>query len=213
MKGYPVFLNGLDQRRCVVVGGSAEAERKVAGLLECEANITVIAAAVTPQLRAWAEAGRIGWLARSFRRGDLQGAFLVICDGEDPELNAQVWHEGEEEGALVNVMDDIPHCNFIASSVVRRGPLVIAISTGGAAPALAVRLREQLDAQFGAEYAKFLEMMTVLRPIMAQRFPAFAERRARYYALVDSDILALLRAGAPEAADEQLKTLLAIRQW
>ncbi|MDT8307206.1 MAG: bifunctional precorrin-2 dehydrogenase/sirohydrochlorin ferrochelatase [Anaerolineae bacterium] len=211
MKGYPVFLNDLDQRRCVVVGGSAEAERKVAGLLECEANITVIAAAVTPQLRAWAEAGRIGWLARPYRRGDLKDAFLVICDGANPEVNAQVWQEGEEGGALVNVMDDIPHCNFIAGSVVRRGPLVIAISTGGAAPALAVRLREQFEAQFGAEYGEFLEMVAALRPLMAQRFPSYAERRARYYALVDSDILALLRADAPEAADEQLKTLLAIR--
>lgn len=209
MKGYPVFLNDLERRHCVVVGGSAEAERKVAGLLDCEARVTVVAAAVTLQLRTWAEAGRIHWLDRAYRRGDLRGAFLVICDGEDPEINEQVWQEGEAEGALVNVMDDVPYCNFIAGSVVRRGPLVIAISTGGAAPVLAVRLRQQFEAQFGPEYGEFLEMMSDLRPAMVQRFPSFSERRARYYALVDSDILALLQQDAPEEADRQLKEILA----
>lgn len=198
MKGYPVFLVGLENKRCVVVGGSREAERKAEGLLACDAQVAVIGARVTSRLREWADAGRIEWIARDFRPGDVEGAYLVIAENADPAISAQVWEEAQ--GRLVNIMDDVERCNFIAGSVVQQGPLTIAISTNGCAPALAVRLRERMREEFGPEYAAFLELMRELREPLARRFPDFQQRRAVWYALVDSDILDLFRAGEPERA-------------
>ena len=109
---------------------------------------------------------------------------------------------------LVNVMDDVPHCNFVAGSVVRQGDLVVSISTSGAAPALAVRLRQQLETWLGPEYGEFLALMRTLRAPMVARFPAFQERRARWYELVDSDILAHLCAGDIEQADVRVAKIL-----
>lgn len=210
MKVYPVFLNDLGRRRCVIVGGGEEAERKVAGLLEVEADVTVIAAEVTPELRAWAEEGRLRWLAREYERGDLKGAWLVICEGHDARVNEWVWQEGEAEGALVNVMDDVPHCNFVAGSVVRRDPLVISISTSGAAPALSVRLRQEFEQRFGPEYAAFLELMAELREPMARRFPEFSERRERWYELVDSNVLELLAENRQQEARQRVQEIFAV---
>jgi precorrin-2 dehydrogenase / sirohydrochlorin ferrochelatase len=211
MKVYPIFLNDLHRRRCVVIGGGHEAERKVESLLECEANVTLINAEVTETLRDWAANGRITWLPRPYQPGDLKGAFLVICEGEDPAENAQVWAEGEAEGILVNVMDDIPHCSFVAGSVIRQGPLALSISTSGAAPALAVRLRERFEQEFDAAYGQFLEMAQALRAPMAERYPPFAERKRIWYELVDSDVLDLLRQGNRPAALDRIEAVTGIR--
>jgi siroheme synthase-like protein len=208
MKVYPIFLNDLSRRRCIVIGGGHEAERKVEGLLACDATITLIASAITSVLQAWAEAGRVTWIGRDYEPGDLKGAFLVICENTQPERNEQIWQEGEAEGALVNVMDDIPHCNFVAGSVIRQGALVISISSSGAAPALAVRLRQRLEREFGPEYAEFLQMMQALREPMAACYPAFAERRDHWYKLVDSDILDHLRLGQYGKAYQRLAEIV-----
>src|SRR5919106_3068995 len=106
MKGYPVFLTGLDTKRCVVIGGGPEAERKVAGLLECDASVTVISPDLTPLLRLWVEGGTIAWLARSYQPGDLQGAYLVIITDSPPPIRAAIGQEAEAERALLNVADD-----------------------------------------------------------------------------------------------------------
>jgi len=197
MKGYPVFLI-LEGKRCVVIGGGHEAERKVAGLLDCNGNVTVIAQNVTSEIRQWADAGKITWIERDYQSGDLEGAQLVIAERSDPTTNARIY--AEAGNALVNVMDDIPHCNFMAGAVVRQGPLTIAISTNGAAPTLAVRLREKMEGEFGPEYAVFLDLMQQLRDPMARHYPSFQQRRDLWYALVDSDILALLRRDDLDAA-------------
>ena len=208
MNVYPIFLNDLSKRRCLVIGGGHEAERKVAGLLDCRADVTVIAESITPQLQTWAEDGRIAWIDRPYQPGDLQDAFLVIAETQAPEINAQIWQEGEAEGALVNVMDDVPHCNFVAGSVIRQGPLVVSISTSGAAPALAVRLRQRLTRELGSEYGQFLQWMQALRPYMARRFPSFAERRDQWYRLVDADVLERLRQGQPRQAAQRIRDIV-----
>lgn len=195
MKGYPVFLIGLDKKRCIVIGESHEAERKIAGLLDCDADVTVIGRRLTEQALCWVEEGRIQWIRRGYQPGDLAGAFLVIAENRHPDDNAAIYAEAKEIGALVNVMDDIEHCSFIAGSVVRQGPLTVAISTNGAAPTLAVRLRERLEHDLGPEYATFLDMMQALREPLARSIPDVNARRTLWYALVDSDILDLLRAG------------------
>ena len=208
MKGYPLFLIGLEKRRCVVVGGGREAERKVEGLVECDAAPIVIAREVTDRIRSLAAQRRLTWIERDYRRGDLKGAFLVIAERRDSETNSRIWNEAQSEGAVVNVMDDVEHCDFIAGSVVRRGPLTVAISTGGCAPALAVRLREWLQRELGPEYATFLEMMRTVREPMARRYADFDERRTRWYELVDSDIIEHLRAGRTEVARGRLAQLI-----
>lgn len=203
MKVYPVFLIGLEKKRCVVVGGGSEAERKVEGLLDCEAAVTVIGPEITERLRGRAEDGTIAWIPKEYEPGDLRGAFLVIATGRDPEINERIWREAESEGALVNVVDDPPHCNFIAGSVVRRGPLAVAVSTSGCAPALAVRIRERFEREFGPEFASFLELLQELREPLAARYPDFEARRAVWYDLVDSDVIDLLREGRPDLARQR----------
>jgi siroheme synthase-like protein len=193
LKPFPIYLIGLENRHCIVVGGGKEAEQKVKGLLECEATVSVISPVLTPGLQKWAEDGRFTWLNRFYQPGDLKGAYLVFAERSDPERDAALFEEAEAEKTLVNTIDDLPHCTFIAGSVVRQGPLVITISTSGAAPALAVRLRERFEKEFGAEYAEFLELMFSLREPIASIIPEFGERRERWYRLVDSDILDLLR--------------------
>jgi len=180
MRVYPIFLNNLEGRRCVVFGGTHEAERKVADLLACGADVVLVSETITPRLRAWAEEGRLTWHARWYRPGDLQGAFLTIVAVTNPEATEPIWQEAQRERVLINAMDDVPHCTFVAGSVVRRGALVIAISTSGHAPALSVRLREELEQRLGPEYALFLDLMGALRLPMATHYPDFAEaKRAR----------------------------------
>lgn len=193
MRVYPIFLNNLEGRRCVVFGGTHEAERKVADLLACGAEVVLISETTTPQLQRWAEEGRLTWHARWYQPNDLQGAFLAIVTITNPAATEPIWQEAQRERVLINAMDDVPHCTFVAGSVVRRGPLVIAISTSGQAPALSVYLRETLEQRFGPEYALFLDLMGALRLPMATHYPNFAERKARWYALVRSNVLDLLR--------------------
>lgn len=213
MKPYPIFLMDLADRHCIVIGGGHEAESKVRGLLECDATVTVISPVLTGQLEAWANEGLFTWLDRPYEAGDLRGAFLVIAERADAETNGRVWAEAEAEGALVNVMDDVDHCNFVAGSVVRQGPLVISISTSGCAPTLAVRLRQRLQGELGPEYAQFLTWMQELRDPMAARYPDFGERRRRWYELVDSDVLVLLRAGEEARARQRLEALADVGEF
>lgn len=211
MKPYPIFLIGLENRHCIVIGGGHEAEFKVKGLLACEATVTVIHPTLTEQLTAWAEDGRFTWLQRPYQRGDLRGAFLVIAERADPETNTQIWVEAEAEGVLVNVMDDVDHCNFVAGSVIRQGHLTISISTAGAAPTLAVRLRQQMEQEFGSEYATFLEWMRALRQPMSQQYPSFGERRERWYAIVDSNVLSLIREGRLDSACRRISEISGLK--
>ena len=208
MKAYPIFLIGLNDRRCIVVGGGQEAERKVAGLLDCDAAVTVISAEMTPQMSSWVDAGHIAWIGRDYQTGDLEGAYLVIAERSNVETNARIWAEAEAENALVNVMDDVPHCNFIAGSVVRQGSLTVSISTAGAAPVLAVRLRQRLERELGPEYATFLDLLQALREPLTMRYPDFEERRALWYKLVDSDILDLLRTEERKLVHERIADIV-----
>jgi siroheme synthase-like protein len=213
MKPYPIFLIGLENKHCIVIGGGHEAENKVRGLLNCDATVTVIHPTLTPTLEVWADEGQFTWLQRPYQSGDLHGAFLIIAERADPETNARIWDEAEAEGALVNVMDDVAHCNFVAGSVVRQGHLTISISTSGAAPALAVRLRQKWQQELGPEYATFLDWLQQLRAPMSQQYPAFGERRKRWYELVDSDILELIRDGRFDLARQRLVEISGIESF
>lgn len=158
---YPLFLN-LRGRNCVVVGGNPIAEAKVRGLLQAGAAVRVIADQVTDPIATWARDGSVQWEERPYQTGDLQYAFVVVT-AAGKATNAAVYAEAEARNTLCNAVDDIEHCNCYASSVVRRGPLKIAISTAGNSPALAQRLRLELERQFGPEYVRWVKELGRLR--------------------------------------------------
>lgn len=196
---YPVFLD-LEGRLCVVIGGGAIAEGKIAGLLEAGARLVVVAPALTPALAELDRKGRFERRDRTYRPGDLRDAFLAIAATDDRAVHQRVAAEAKQRNVLLNVVDDVPLCRFIAPSIARRGDLTVAVSTGGAAPVLAVRLRQQIEKLLKPEHARFLEIAAILRQPLARRYPDFAERRALWYRLVDSDVLERLGAGDEEGA-------------
>ncbi len=203
---YPVFLD-LRQRLVAVIGGSEVAEEKVDGLLAAGARVRLIAAEPNDALCAYVAGGQVEHVARGYRPGDLEGAFLVLAERISPEIDRAVWAEAEQRGIPANVQDDNPHCSFIAPSIVRRGHLQIAISTSGRAPVLAVRLRQMLERRIGEHHARFLDLAGRLRRPVAKRHPDFATRKKLWYRLIDSDILRLLKndeQGAAEARASEI---------
>ena len=201
MKPFPIFLVGLENRHCVIVGGTDEAAFKARQLLEVDANVTVISAEIEdPELQLLIDTGEVLWIDRDYQRGDLRGAWIVIAERRDAAYNQQITDEAEEERALVTVLDSIPHCNAVMGSVVRQEKLVMAFSTSGSAPALAVRLRQRFEKEFDWAYGKFLNWMQELRPLMKQRHPKFVERKRVYYELIDADVIPLIRAGEESTA-------------
>jgi len=161
---YPLFCN-LQGRSCVVVGGNEMAETKIQGLLGAGAEIRVIAPEITPQIAAWRQAGRLQWQASPYQSGDLRDAFLVVSVS-DAATNSKVFEEAETRRIFCNSVDDIEHCSCYASAVVRRGALQIAISTSGQSPALAQRLRKELEQRFGAEYGLWVKNLGELRGLL-----------------------------------------------
>ncbi len=209
MNYYPVYLK-LKGKRCVVIGGNDEAECKVVGMLAADGEIVVISPEPSPGIKKLAEQGRIDLHERPYQPGDLAGAWIVFAVTTDATEIAQIWAEGAQVNALVNVMDNVPHCNFIAPSLIKRGDLTVAISTNGKAPAIAVRLRQMLDEIIGPEYGEFLALAGTLRAPLAAKYPSFEERRRMWYELVDSGVLELLREGQHEAVHQRVRDIMQI---
>lgn len=212
---YPVYLD-LVGRPVTVVGGGAVAEEKVEGLVAAGARVTVIAPDLCPALEDLRRQGLIAHVPRAYRPGDLAGAMLVLAERIDPDTDRRVFREAEQRGVFANVQDDVPHCSFIAPSIVRRGDLTVAISTSGRAPVLAVRLRQRLEKQLGPEIEPFLRLAAAVREPLARQTPAFEERKRRWYELIDSDVLDLLRDGGDsesglDAARDRFEEILGVR--
>jgi len=159
---FPMFVK-LTGRRCLVVGGGPIAEGKVEDLLASEAVAVVIAPEVTEKITDWARERRLIWHAREFEPSDLEGSFLVIAATGVHAVNESVFREAEARGILCNAVDEPERCHFYYPAVVRRGPLQIAISTGGLSPSLASRLRQELEEQFGPEYERWIAELGMLR--------------------------------------------------
>ena len=155
MSLFPAFLK-LANRRVLVVGGGSIAAQKIPGLLEAGAQVHVISPKLSPQLTEWIRNQKITWSPKTFESDDLNGAFLVIAATSLRDLNAHVYREADQRNILCNAVDDIDHCHFYYGSIVQRGDLQIAISTNGKSPALAQRLRKELEQQYGPEYAAWL---------------------------------------------------------
>jgi precorrin-2 dehydrogenase/sirohydrochlorin ferrochelatase len=174
---FPLFLK-LAARLCLVVGAGREGESKIAGLLAADASVRVVAPEATAAVQAWAREGRLQWMARAFEETDLDGAFLVVVASSRRELNKHVYQEARRRRVLCNVVDDPPHCDFYYPSVVRRGALQIAISTDGKSPALAQRLRRELEEQFEPEYQAWIDRLGQERARLFQQ-PMDPELRRR----------------------------------
>ena len=159
---FSMFVK-LAGRKCLVVGGGPIAERKVEGLLAYGATVVVVAPEATEEVARWSREGRLAWHARRFQSSDLEGVFLVIAATGDNLANEQAFREAEAAGILCNAVDEPEGCHFYYPAVVRRGPLQIAISTGGLSPALASRLRQELEEQFGLEYERWIEELGRMR--------------------------------------------------
>ena len=200
---YPLFLN-LEGKRCLVVGGGGVAERKVKSLLECGADVTVIAPAVTEYIERAAKEGSINLEMRSYRSGDVEGYFLVIGATDLLEINESAAREAAESGLLYNIVDIPELCNFFVPSVVSSGDLKIAVSTNGRSPALAKKIRQELEKQYGEEYAFFLEYLGKIREKLLRDKTIDEKRRKQIFEdIVNSDVLEYLRKGDKEKFQEE----------
>lgn len=187
MSLFPMFLK-LTARPCVVVGAGLIAEGKIEGLLQAEARVRVIAPEALPRVQAWAEAGEIEWMARPYREGDLEGAFLAVAGTATAEVNRAVFAEASARGVLCNAVDDPPFCDFYFPSIVRRGELQIAISTAGDSPALAQRLRKEINAALPADMSEWLMELGRLRREVVAVEPIGEPRKALLHELAQRDV-------------------------
>jgi siroheme synthase-like protein len=162
---FPMFVK-LNGRRVLVVGGGEIAASKMDGLLQAGAKVVVVSPAVNAQVAGFVRERKIEWLPKEFSADDLEGAFLVIAATSVPSVNESVYRAADSRGLLCNAVDDIENCHFYYGSVVQRGDLQIAISTNGKSPALAQRLRKELESQFGPEYENWLEWLGAARDVL-----------------------------------------------
>src|SRR4051812_22374631 len=194
----------LSGRRCLVVGGGDIGLEKVEGLLACDADVALVAPDAVDELRALAAEGSIAWEPRAYERGDLDGTFMVIACTNDTDVNIRVFDDAERRAMLVNIVDVPPLCNFILPAIVRTGPLAIAISTAGASPALAKRIKAQVAAEFGEPYARLAAILNEVRGWAKGTLPTYQDRKAFFEAIVNGspDPIELLRAGDERAVQD-----------
>lgn len=172
-KRYYMACLDLEGRECLVVGGGAIALEKAEGLLDCGASVTVVAPEAVPVLQA----APFRWLRRRYEPGDLDGMFLVIAATSDEQVNRAVFADAEARGLICNVVDVPELCSFILPAMLRRDPIAVGISTGGASPVLAQRLREQIAEVVREEHAELARELRALRPWVKATFPTYEERR------------------------------------
>lgn len=198
---YPVYLN-LKGRRCVVVGGGTIAQDKIIKLLESGAVVSVVSPDATPVIQSLANEGRLEWTPREYRPGDLYGAFLGIAATNRRDVNRCIFEEAEEHGILLNVVDDPVLCSFIAPAIVKRGQVTMAISTGGASPALARKLRESLEDSPALQWADLAPVLSrVRREIKRMGVKVHPQR---WQCSMTPEVLELVQSGREEEAVSSL---------
>ena len=202
---YPVFLD-LKGRKCVIIGGGQVAERKVPPLLECDAKVAFVSPQITPSIQRWVDEGKVSWERRDYAEGDLKGAFLAIAATDEPQINRAIAREAAEKNILLNVVDVTPLCTFIAPATVKRGDVVVAISTGGASPALARKLRETLENSDLLDYADLAEILSrARREVKERKIQVHPDRWQEY---INGELMAMVKEGREqEALDYLLKGL------
>ena len=198
---YPIFLEMKD-RRCVVIGGGAVAERKVEGLVAVGANVTVISPAITDGLQDLLAQSAIRHVAREYRAGDRAGYDLVFVATDNSEINATVSNEARSLRIWVNSADDPDHCDFILPAVIRRGDLAVAVSTGGVSPAVTRAIREELDEYFHADYARFVQIAGEVRKELREK--SVSPGAGAWNRALQGNFRRLIKEGKPVQAKELL---------
>jgi precorrin-2 dehydrogenase / sirohydrochlorin ferrochelatase len=216
MSYYPVMLS-LKNRRALFIGGGWETEHKVRGLLEAGAHVTLVSKYEHPELELLAADGRIVWHRREFESSDLEPSelgsiWLVMSHTKDKADNHAIFALAEAKGILCNSVDHPERCSFILPSVVRRGDLIIGISTSGTAPALGVRIKQKFNQELGPEYTAFLEILRDMRPGITAGFESFETRKQLWYALIDSAALDHVRNQNHAAARGELERVIESRR-
>jgi siroheme synthase-like protein len=204
----------LSGRDCLVVGGGDIGLEKVEGLLACDASVTLVAPDAIPELESLAEEGSIRWERRAFETEDLEGKFMAIAATNDTDVNIGVYDAAEARAMLVNVVDVPPLCNFILPAIVRTGPLAIAISTAGASPALAKRMKREIADTYGEPYARLAIMLNDARGWAKGTLPTYQDRKEFFEGIVngDPDPVELVRDGREREVLEIIEAAKAARE-
>lgn len=197
----------LKGRRSVVVGAGDIGLEKVEGLLACDGDVTVIAPKAVPEIEKLAAEGTIKWEQREYESTDIDGAFMAIAATNDTDVNIRVFNDAEAQGKLVNVVDVPPLCNFILPAITRSGPIAIAISTAGASPALAKRMKTEIAAQFGEAYADLAVILNDARGWAKATLPTYNDRKDFFEGIVngDPDPIELLKDGRASELHELIE--------
>lgn len=204
---YPINLN-LENKKCLVVGAGRVAQRKVMRLLECGAKVRVISPKISAALRTLAERKKIIFRNRRVNLKDLNGVYLVIAATSDRRLNSAVSSYSRKKGILINVVDSPKECNFTLPSILRRGALTISVSTDGISPALAKKIRQDLEQRFGVEYAKLLRIMKEMRPQALKKIKKIQPRKAFFQKALQPYILGLIKRNKEKQAKRKLERIL-----
>ncbi|WP_027936965.1 precorrin-2 dehydrogenase/sirohydrochlorin ferrochelatase family protein [Anaeroarcus burkinensis] len=201
---YPINLQ-LTDCQVLVVGGGQVAERKINTLVASQAAVTVISPELTPGLQVLVKSGTIRWCQRTFEAGDTEPFFLVFCTANRREVNQSVAREARERGKLVNVADGPEEGNFSLPAQVRRGDLLLTVSTGGQSPALVRKLRQELAERYGPEYEELLLLLGRIREEMKEHFATSRERELFWRSALTDEVLDDLRSGNLKEAEERIR--------
>jgi len=201
MRYYPVFLD-IAGKPTVVIGGGQVALRKVEGLLDAGAHVSVVSPILHPDLEALVATGRVRHIARQYSAGDLEGYLLAFVGTDDRSANAAVAREGRQRGVWVNAVDDPPNCDFVTPAVARRGDIVLAVSTGGGSPAMARKLREDLEQFLTEEYALMLDLAAEVRRELLDR--GVTVEPDVWNAALDAEVKRLISNGRRDEAKQRL---------
>ncbi len=209
MRYYPVNLD-LKGKSCLVIGGGEVAFRKVKRLLECDANVKIVASKLAKKIKELVKQRKIEYLGTEYKKEFLKNAFLVIGATNNQTLNARISEDAYKAHILCNIVDQPEKCSFIVPAVIVKGDLVIAISTSGKSPILARKIRLDLERSFGMEYAVFLELMGRIRKKVLKDINGQQARKRLFKKIVDSDILVWLKNKEFSKVDAYLKETLGI---
>jgi siroheme synthase-like protein len=203
MSYYPVCLN-INNRNCVIIGGGKVAERKALSLLEAGSLIKVISPKVTDKLARLAEQGQVSWIKREYRGSDLEQAYLVIAATGSRELNYQISQAAKRKGVLVNVVNELELSDFITTAVVKRGKLIISVSTSGACPVLARWIKQELEEEYSIAYGKLLEILEKARLKVKTRYAEESARQQVIAKLINPEIISLAKSGKYEELERRV---------
>jgi len=204
---YPLNLDISDQL-CLVIGGGTVASRKISGLLPCGARVRVISPEICPSIRGMVEEGVLEWKQRKFMTGDVTGAKLVFAATDNDTTQTKVVEEARAAGIPVNVVTHPENCTFHVPAISRQGELLISVTTGGGSPALAARIRKELQKHYGAEYGDFLLLLAKIRKQVIHSSDYSDEHKQVFQKLVNSDILVCIKEQRWEDLTQLLQQIL-----